>query len=51
MNFMKFILKLIIKKTMLHELDNGNILMFDDGRGRPLSEGGEYVKLLNLQLT
>lgn len=27
-----------------HELENGNIIMFDDGTSRPISEGGPYAR-------
>ena len=32
------------------ELPNGNILVFDNGYGRPDSEGGEYSRVLELRL-
>ncbi len=32
------------------ELPNGNILLFDNGRGRPEEEGGEYSRALELAL-
>ncbi len=32
------------------QLPNGNILMFDNGRGRPEEEGGEYSRALELAL-
>ena len=32
------------------ELPNGNILLFDNGRGRPEAEGGEYSRALELAL-
>ena len=32
------------------ELPNGNILLFDNGRGRPEDEGGEYSRALELAL-
>ncbi len=32
------------------ELPNGNILVFDNGNGRPDSEGGEYSRALELRL-
>lgn len=32
------------------ELPNGNILLFDNGRGRPEKEGGEYSRALELAL-
>ena len=31
-------------------LPNGNVLLFDNGNGRPRSEGGEYSRALELQL-
>lgn len=33
-----------------HELDNGNILMFDDGTTRPKSEGGPYSRAIEYTL-
>lgn len=30
----------------IHELDNGNILMFDDGTDRPESQGGQYGRAI-----
>ena len=32
------------------ELDNGNVLLFDNGNGRPFKEGGEYSRSLELDL-
>ena len=32
------------------ELPNGNILLFDNGNGRPYSEGGKYSRALELRL-
>ena len=32
------------------ELDNGNVLLFDNGDGRPQSEGGLYSRALELRL-
>lgn len=34
----------------VHELDNGNILMFDDGSSRPESEGGPYARAIEYAL-
>lgn len=31
-------------------LDNGNLLMVDNGNGRPASEGGQFTRALELQL-
>ena len=31
-------------------LPNGNVLLFDNGNGRPISEGGEYSRALELRL-
>lgn len=33
-----------------HELCNGNVLMFDDGTTRPLSEGGPYARAIEYKL-
>ena len=32
------------------QLDNGNLLLFDNGRGRPDAEGGAYSRALELRL-
>ena len=32
------------------QLDNGNILMFDNGDSRPTKEGGQYSRALELEL-
>ena len=32
------------------QLDNGNVLLFDNGRGRPDAEGGPYSRALELRL-
>jgi len=31
-------------------LDNGNLLLFDNGNGRPATEGGQYSRALELAL-
>src|SRR5205807_8607414 len=31
-------------------LDNGNLLLFDNGNGRPAAEGGQYSRALELAL-
>jgi hypothetical protein len=33
-----------------HELQNGNIIMFDDGTSRPKSEGGPYARAIEYHL-
>jgi hypothetical protein len=33
-----------------HQLDNNNILMFDDGTSRPESEGGSYARAIEYRL-
>ena len=38
------------KQHTASQLANGNILLFDNGRGRPDAEGGEYSRALELRL-
>jgi hypothetical protein len=33
-----------------HELENGNILIFDDGTTRPISQGGTYARAIELAI-
>jgi hypothetical protein len=33
------------------ELSNGNILLFDNGQGRPEDEGGEYTRVVEFSLS
>ena len=38
------------KQHTASQLANGNILLFDNGKGRPEAEGGEYSRALELRL-